>query len=315
MTRERAPTDDTGMPVYPRLPRKPDTRDGEAKPEESGRLANINKRLAVMFAGALVFGGLIGFMLRSCLSNDAKVSELSTKLAEADKAAGALKQRANGLDKELDQMRAAKLANEKKLVDAEKAQSEVATKTGEIEKATEAAKAAQDKLDKVIDKSTGVMSIDNGELHIAINSSSLFFPTNAELSPAGKAILDKVIATLKDIPEKQISIEGHTDDSPPPIPVAAPAPKPAAPAGKPDPKAKKQPPPPKPAAPAAPLPRFATNWELSAARALAVLHYLQDKGRIDPRRLSALALGQYHPLSKSNRALNRRIDIVVKAPG
>jgi len=43
-----------------------------------------------------------------------------------------------------------------------------------------------------------------------------------------------------------------------------------------------------------------------------VLHYLQDKARIDPRRLQAVALGQYHPISRSNRVLNRRVEIVVR---
>jgi len=312
--------DDTGMPVYPRLPVKPPAREGsEAKLNGSdvGRFG-INKRLAIFIAGALIFGGILGFILRPRLSADPKVSELSSKLAESDKSATTLKQRADGLDKELDQMRTTKIATEKKLADAEKAQTELASKTAEIEKATADAKTAQDKLAKVIDKSTGAITIENGELHIAINSSSLFSPTNAELTPAGRAILDKVAATLKEIPEKQIMIAGHTDDSPPPIPSAAPPPaaKPAPAPAKGGTAAglKKAPPPPAPPkpAPSTPPQRFATNWELTSARALSVLHYLQDRGRIDGRRLSALALGQYHPLSRTNRLLNRRIEIVVK---
>ena len=57
--------------------------------------------------------------------------------------------------------------------------------------------------------------------------------------------------------------------------------------------------------------RFATNWELSAARALNVVHYLQDTAKIDPTRLAALAFGQYRPVSRTNKALNRRIEIVL----
>ncbi|HSN30412.1 MAG TPA: OmpA family protein, partial [Kofleriaceae bacterium] len=57
--------------------------------------------------------------------------------------------------------------------------------------------------------------------------------------------------------------------------------------------------------------RFMTNWELSAARALNVVHYLQDNAKIDPTRLAALAFGQYRPGSRSNKALNRRIEIVL----
>jgi len=39
-----------------------------------------------------------------------------------------------------------------------------------------------------------------------------------------------------------------------------------------------------------------TNWELSSARALAVLHNFVDEGKVDPRRVSALAYGEFHPL-------------------
>ena len=58
-------------------------------------------------------------------------------------------------------------------------------------------------------------------------------------------------------------------------------------------------------------PRFASNWELSAARALQVVHYLQDQAKIDPSKLAALAFGEYRPVSKGNKALNRRIEIVL----
>ena len=74
------------------------------------------------------------------------------------------------------------------------------------------------------------------------------------------------------------------------------------------------PPPKKPlpkGAPPPPPPKFATNWELSAARALTVVHYLQDTAKLDPSRLAALAFGQYRPVSRSNKAANRRIEIVL----
>src|SRR5213075_2199438 len=64
-------------------------------------------------------------------------------------------------------------------------------------------------------------------------------------------------------------------------------------------------------APPAPMIRFASNWELSAARALQVVHYLQDHGKVDPARLAALAFSEYRPVSRSNKALNRRIEIVL----
>jgi chemotaxis protein MotB len=58
------------------------------------------------------------------------------------------------------------------------------------------------------------------------------------------------------------------------------------------------------------VPKFPTNWELSAARALTVVHYLQDEAKISPRRLAAVAFGQHRPASKV-KAKNRRIEIVL----
>jgi chemotaxis protein MotB len=62
-------------------------------------------------------------------------------------------------------------------------------------------------------------------------------------------------------------------------------------------------------------PRFPSNWELSSARALAVLHKLQKESGIDPRRLSATGYGEYRPVkpndTEETRKYNRRVDLVV----
>lgn len=57
-----------------------------------------------------------------------------------------------------------------------------------------------------------------------------------------------------------------------------------------------------------------SNWELSAARALSVLHYLEEKG-IAGKRMSADSYGEFHPVtsndSKEGMKMNRRVEIVV----
>lgn len=57
------------------------------------------------------------------------------------------------------------------------------------------------------------------------------------------------------------------------------------------------------------------NWELSQARALAVVRYLVDYGNIPPQRLAANGLGEFQPLksgdSEADRAENRRIELVL----
>ncbi len=58
-----------------------------------------------------------------------------------------------------------------------------------------------------------------------------------------------------------------------------------------------------------------SNWELSSARALSVLHYLKDKHSVPPRRLSATGYGEFHPIDsndvKEGRQRNRRVEIVI----
>jgi chemotaxis protein MotB len=178
------------------------------------------------------------------------------------------------------------------LIAAQKAQSELAGKAKDAEKKAKEADAVQAKLKAAVDKSSGSVSQEGEEIHLQLVDKVLFKVGDDQLTDRGKAVLAKVAAALKDLPDKQVWVQGHTDDQPIFVP----------------PPPKK--PPPKGAPPPAP-PRFATNWELSAARALTVVHYLQDTAKLDPSRLAALAFGQYRPVSRSNKAANRRIEIVL----
>jgi flagellar motor protein MotB len=199
-------------------------------------------------------------------------------------------------------------------------------------KADEAA-ALEAKLAEAVGKAGEVTTAD-GAVRLELVDQILFPVGEADLTPRGKEVLAKVGAALKDVNDKQVWVQGHTDDQP--IVMRKPAkkpeatkPAPAAKGKKPDPKAKDSraakvdpktgKPDPKLAAADehattadnndAVLP-FVTNWELSAARALTVVHYLQDEAKLDPTRLAAVAFSQYRPVSK-NRAKNRRIEIVL----
>jgi len=61
-----------------------------------------------------------------------------------------------------------------------------------------------------------------------------------------------------------------------------------------------------------------SNWELSAARALSVVHYLQDEKGIPGWRLSACAYGEYRPVAdnaaKEGRQANRRMELLIMPP-
>jgi len=120
-----------------------------------------------------------------------------------------------------------------------------------------------------------------GKLTMDVLDKILFDSGQAEVKPEGLAVLKRVVEILITVTDKVIRIEGHTDN----IPIAGTLAK-----------------------------RYPTNWELSAARALNVTHFLEKKG-IDPSILSAAAFGEYQPVAENDtpegRAKNRRIAIIL----
>ena len=289
---ERGPTD-TGVPVYPKLP----IPKRESEPRMPPQPSRINGKLVGALGATMLAGLILGFVIRPMIAADSRVGELETKVAEASKSAGSLKSRADGLDKELAQATEAKKAADKKLGDAQKAQKELAEKASEAETKAKEAATVQAKLKSAVDKSIGMVSADGDEIYLRLVDKVMFKTGDDQLTDRGKQVLARLAVALKELPDKQIWVQGHTDDQPiiqPPQP--------------------KQPPPKrgqKPAPAPASLVKFTTNWELSAARALTVVHYMQDVAKVDPTRLAALAFGQYRPVSRSNKALNRRIEIVL----
>jgi len=117
-----------------------------------------------------------------------------------------------------------------------------------------------------------------GKLTVKMKDKILFASGSATIGKEGLAALAKVADALRGVQGKVIRIEGHTDN----VPTGGGA--------------------------------FPTNWELSAARALAVVRYLQEQG-VDPTRLAAAGYGEFQPISANDtaegRSLNRRIEIVL----
>ena len=286
-------SDDSGMLVYPKLPvpkQGGGGRDSAPKIRSGGDggYSAIKIVLALLVAAGLGAAG--GYFLSPKKQDTAAVAKIQKDAAAAETAARVEKDRADGAHKQLEVVTKEKQALETQLTAAE-------AKLAENAKQAEAANAAaQQKLQAAVDKSTGEVSTEGEEIHLKLVDKVLFAVGDDQLTDKGKAVLAKVGKALADLPDKQIWVQGHTDDTP----IAAPAPKTKKPAKK---GAKTEPPP--------PGPRFASNWELSAARALQVVHYLQDTAKLDPSRLAALAFGEYRPVSKTNKAVNRRIEIVL----
>ena len=121
-------------------------------------------------------------------------------------------------------------------------------------------------------------------LRVNIVNSLLFDSGSAAIKSEGGGALSKIAAFLKKEKDKLIQIEGHTDDRPIQGNLAR---------------------------------RYSTNWELSAARAIAVVRFLESKN-VSPKRLSAVAYSFHRPAagndSEEERAKNRRIVILMRSP-
>ncbi|RKX29924.1 MAG: flagellar motor protein MotB [Candidatus Zixiibacteriota bacterium] len=115
-------------------------------------------------------------------------------------------------------------------------------------------------------------------LIVHIVERALFSEGSATLQSGATEVLDLIYDEVSNIPN-HIRIEGHTDDRD----IAT--------------------------------SRFPSNWELSAARATEVVRYFVDEHNFSPDRISALGYGEYRPIkpnnSIENRAMNRRVDIVI----
>ena len=111
---------------------------------------------------------------------------------------------------------------------------------------------------------------------LAKQAKNIFFETDKyEILPGSYQALDEVIAILKKYPQIHVAIEGHTDNSG----------------------------------------TAAKNKLLSENRALAVMHYLAEKGKIETNRLSTAGYGASRPISDNKtvegRATNRRVEIKI----
>jgi len=119
------------------------------------------------------------------------------------------------------------------------------------------------------------------KLTLSMVDKILFDSGRTDIKQNGKAVLDRVAEILSKVTDKQIRIEGHTDNVPIGPVLAV---------------------------------KFPTNWELSTARSTTVVRYLQEQG-VNPAFLSAAGYSEYKPVglndTEEERAKNRRIEIIL----
>lgn len=119
-----------------------------------------------------------------------------------------------------------------------------------------------------------------GKMTVKLKDKVLFPSGSAKLNTQGQAALDAVAGVFKDMQGKNVIVAGYTDD----VPTSGGL--------------------------------YKDNWDLSSARAIAVVRYLASKG-VPPQMLGAAGFSQFRPIasndSPANRSQNRRIEIALTA--
>ena len=140
----------------------------------------------------------------------------------------------------------------------------------------------QDKMKDEIAKGEIELTQSGLRLKVDMVDKILFDSGDAAMSKRGEGVLARVGAVLANIADKQIHVSGHTDNQPI--------------TGK-------------------LLEKYPSNWELSMARAMTVVRFLQDTAKVPPDRLVATGQGEHHPIASNKttkgRARNRRIEILL----
>ena len=150
----------------------------------------------------------------------------------------------------------------------------------QLDELNQARSLLEDKLSTEIrDKQVGLQMMKKG-LVVTVVGDVLFDSGKDKIRQEAYGILDKITDVLKEnVPQLDVGIEGHTDN----LPIK--------------------------------FSGWKSNWELSTARALSVLHYMVDDKGVSPSRISAIGYGENRPVAsndtKESRQLNRRVEIVI----
>ncbi len=250
----------------------------------------MKKRLVLPVVALLLFTGCVSrgtydLKAKEAQSLAAKAEDLQAQVKGLTADVEGLKKERTALQQEKTALQQEKEAAQKDIAALQAKVNELspkAEKVEQLEKATQTYEDLKKKLEKEIQEGQVQITEMKNRLTVTMVDQILFASGSAQVGKKGKAVLDKVVTILKDVKDKRIEVDGHTDN----VPIVSSLKK-----------------------------RFPTNWELSTARATEVVRYLQEPGGIDPRLLSASGFSEFQPVASNDtedgRHKNRRIEIVL----
>lgn len=219
----------------------------------------------------------------------AEKDEVGRRLSDAQKDKAAVDRRYSklyiGAEKLARELEAAK--KERDELAAGAAQSNSAREAAAREKAEREAKFKEDSgtiVDAVLKEmqagAATVVASSGDRFQLSLSDALLFTEGQAKLTQGGTALLDRIGKALKALPAYKVGVEGHTDNGPVKRELFG---------------------------------GFASQWDLSSARATVVARYLHEHGGLDPTRISASGYGEFQPAEPNDtpegRKANRRVVI------
>jgi chemotaxis protein MotB len=217
---------------------------------------------------------------------DAKVAEATSAKQEADAAKqqiAQLQQQVTSDDQQVAQLKGALgMAQAQAITDDQKQALDDAKRA--LQEAEDRGKLVDDlqsKFKKMIDAGHLKVTTRHGRIVLQLHNDVLFATGEAELKPDGKQAIAEIAATLRSVTLKRFQVAGHTDSEPITTETKV---------------------------------KYPSNWELSAARAIAVVKLLVSSG-VSPGVLSAAGYGPYDPVASNanpdGQSKNRRIEITL----
>jgi chemotaxis protein MotB len=197
-------------------------------------------------------------------ARDARVAVLTQKLESLGQDVSRLETERGTLGGELQQA-------QKRMEELRKAQAQAEARAAQFRKLVTQFKSLTD---------AGKLQVEIREnrMIVRLGDKILFDPGKTDLKPEGKEALTQVTAVLKELPNRNFQVAGHTDNAP------------------------------------IKSGRFRSNWDLSTARAVEVTNFMIAAG-MEPKRLSAAGYADQSPVAENdtpeNKAKNRRIEITL----
>lgn len=209
---------------------------------------------------------------------EAKIAELESRIAMLEETRADLESQLNEANADLSMYEDKTGGLEKALKTTKSELDELRKQKIQQEKRLAEYRKLTEKLANMVKSGKLKVKIRNGQMVIELANNILFDSGKTKVKEDGQAALTELSGVLSTIKNRRFLVAGHTDN----VPISS--------------------------------NRFTSNWELSTARAVNVVEFLQEAG-VPPTQLAAAGFGEYDPVASNEtdegKALNRRIEIIL----